>query len=156
MDYAQSEYLLPVFNFGVLHLELNTALFILVLFLSVAFVLNRLLFQPVLRTLDARTTLVNGVREDNARKQDEITRLTREYETRMNQIRGEIDQFRQEARREGARQAEGILSRAHEASEERLARSMDEMEREIAAVRGDVLRGAGRLAERITQRLLER
>jgi F-type H+-transporting ATPase subunit b len=156
MDYTQSEYLVPIFDYGVLHLELNTALFILFLFLIAMFLLNRLLFRPVLRTLDQRAALVNGIREDNARKQHEIARLTEEYEARMEEIRSEIDQFRQKARRESGRQAEAILTQARRDAEERLGRSMGELEREIARLRAEVLRGAGTLAEQITVRILER
>jgi F-type H+-transporting ATPase subunit b len=156
MDYTQSEYLVPIFDYGVLHLELNTAVFILALFLIVTFVLNRMLFRPVLRTLDARAALVNGVREDNAKKQDEIAQLTREYETRMDEIRHELDRFRQDARRQASRDAEAILGRARDDSEKRLAKSMGELDAEINRLRGEVLGSAGALAQHITTRILER
>ena len=156
MDYTQSEYLVPIFNYGVLHLELNTAFFILVVFLFVTFALNRLLFQPVLRTLERRAALVEGIRAGNTGKQQEIAQLTRQYEARMDEIRGEIDRFRQERRREAGRDAEAILAQAREASEARLARSMEELQRQLAEVRTDVLKGTGRLAEQITRRILER
>lgn len=156
MDYTQSEYLVRIFDYGVLHLELNTALFILALFLTVTFVLNRLLFRPVLLTLDARAALVTAVREDNTRKQGEIDRLTAEYEARMDEIRAELDRFRQEARRETAQQVEGILSRARTQAEQRLATAMGELERDMQQVRKDVLQGAGQLAQQITRRVLER
>ena len=156
MDYTQSEYLVRIFDYGVLHLELNTALFILALFLTVTFVLNWMLFRPVLRTLDARAALVSGVREDNARKQAELDRLTREYETRMDEIRAELDKFRQEARRETGRQVEAIVGRARQDAEQRLAQVMGELDREIQRVRGEVLGGAAQLAQHITQRILER
>jgi F-type H+-transporting ATPase subunit b len=156
MDYTQSEYLVPIFDYGVLHLELNTAIFILALFAIVTLLLNMLLFRPVLRTLDARAALVTGVRDDNARKQAEIDRLTREYETRMDEIRAELDRFRQDARRDTAREVEAILSRARESAEQKLSKAMGELEAELGTVRSDVLGTAGDLARHISQRILER
>lgn len=156
MDYTQSEYLVPIFNYGVLHLELNTALFILAVFLIVTFFLQRWLFRPVLRTLRNRNALMEGIREGNAEKQQDISRLTKEYEERMDQIRAEIDQFRQERRREASRDAGAILARARETAEAELSRSMEDMERAMVQVRDDVLKNSGRLAEEITQRILGR
>ena len=50
MNFRDSEYLIPIFDFDILNMQLNTPLFILALVLLVMFLMNRLLFQPVLRT----------------------------------------------------------------------------------------------------------
>jgi len=154
MNYRASEHLIPIFDYGVLHLELNTALFILVLFLAVMLLLNRLLFKPVLRTLDGRAALLTGIQADNARKEQEIAKLTREYETRMAKIRDEVDQLRKESRRESAKAAEGILAAARQAAEQKLSAALAELEREIQRSRAEALAGAKGLAGQITRRVL--
>jgi F-type H+-transporting ATPase subunit b len=154
MNYRASEHLIPIFDYGVLHLELNTALFILVLFLVVMFALNWLLFKPVLRTLDGRAALLAGIQTDNARKEQEIAKLTREYETRMAQIRDEIDRLRQDSRRESAKAAEGIVSAARQAAEQKMSSVLAELQREVARVRAEALAGAKSLAAEITRRVL--
>jgi len=154
MDYRASEHLIPIFDYGVLHLELNTALFILVLFLVVMVALNRLLFRPVLRTLDNRAALLSGIQTDNARKEQEIARLTKEYEERMAQIRDEIDQIRRQSRRESAQAAESIMAQARQAAEQKMSAALADLEREIEAVRKQALQGARGLATRIAQRVL--
>ena len=154
MDYRASEYLIPIFDYGVLHLELNTALFILALFLVVMFLLNRLLFKPVLRTLDGRAALLTGIQADNARKAQEIAKLTGEYETRMAKIRDEVDRLRREARRESAKAAEGILAGARQAAEQNMSAALVELEREIQRARTEAMAGAKGLAGQITRRVL--
>jgi len=154
MDYRASEHLIPIFNYGVLHLELNTALFILVLFLTVMFLLNRLLFKPVLRTLDGRAALLTGIQSDNAHKEQEIAKLTREYETRLAKIRDEVDQLRKESRRESAKAVEGILSEARQAAQRKMSAALVELERDIQGARTEALAGAKGLAGQIARRVL--
>jgi F-type H+-transporting ATPase subunit b len=154
MDYRASQHLIPIFDYGVLHLELNTALFILALFLVVMFALNRLLFRPVLRTLEGRESLVSQIQTGNASKEQEIAKLTAEYQTRMTQIRDELDKLRQQSRRESSRQVEAILSQARKTAEQRLAEAMAGLEQEMSRLRAEALADARRLAEQIARRVL--
>ncbi len=156
MDYKASEYLIPVFDYGVLHLELNTALFILVLFGIVVFALNGLLFRPVLRSLDNRTALVEGIQSDNAAKEAEIERLAEEYRANLDRVREEVAQFRQENRRAASLEAESILAVARETTERELEAALATLETEMAGLRREALGNVERIAQQITQRVLER
>ena len=155
MDYKASEYLIPVFDYGVLHLELNTALFILVLFGIVVFSLNRLLFRPVLRTLDNRTALVEGIQSDNAAKEAEIERLTEEYRANLERVREEVAQFRQETRRAASLEADSILAAARETAERELEAGLATLKSQMAGLRAEALGNVERLAEQITQSVLQ-
>ena len=156
MDYQASEHLIPIFDFGVLHLELNTALFILVLVLVVMYAMNRLLFQPVLRTLDNRAASMEQIREATARHAGEVEQLEKNYEARLAKVREEVLQFRNEARREAQAEVAAILDEAREASGRDLESSLSGLEEELKALRGELFAGVEGLSERITQRVLEK
>ena len=120
MEYRVSEHLLPVFDYGVLHLELNTALFIFGLVLIVMFALNRLLFRPVLRSLDNRAALLGEVRESTHRREKEIENLEADYRRRLAQVREEVNRFRQEVRREAQQEVDAILAEARRVADREL------------------------------------
>ena len=54
MNFRDSDHLIPIFDFDILNMQLNTPLFILALVLFVMFFMNKLLFQPVLKALSVR------------------------------------------------------------------------------------------------------
>ena len=62
-----------LFNFGLIHFEWTTALFVLVVFCCAVLLLHFFLFRPVLRTLNNRDK-----QQDNL--QDDITKLNQEIE----------------------------------------------------------------------------
>ena len=88
MNFRDSEYLIPIFDFDILNMQLNTPLFIFALVLLVMFLMNRLLFQPVLRTLESRESFLGGLAEAAAGQREEIQRLSEDYEQNLEKVRG--------------------------------------------------------------------
>ena len=145
---------IKVFDFGLLHMEVNTPLFILALVLVLMFALNFLLFRPVLRTLDnrkAHAAAQNGAAESAAA---EIDRLAGQYETDLAHMRSEVAQVRQEGHQ--AAQAEGsrILSLAREAAQADFEAAIAELRQQIGEAGAELEAAATGLAEQISQRLI--
>ena len=156
MDYTESDYLIPIFDFGLgLHLELNTALFIFVLVLIVMFSMNRLLFEPVLRTLDNRSQMLGKLRESTQQRLREIEALDRDFQTQLARVREEVNIYRQEARRDAQDAVEAVLADARRAVEADLTSAMSELEKEAHRLRDELTERVGGLARQITHRVLE-
>ncbi len=94
-----------VFNYGLLHLEWTTALFIFIVFIITMFCLNTLLFKPIIRTLDARKAKVDKDNEEVKRLTDTIETSKNNYQEKLNAINEKIRATRKEALQEAKEQA---------------------------------------------------
>lgn len=155
MDYKNSQYLIEIFDFDVLHLELNTALYTFVLVLVVMFFMNRLLFRPVLRTLENRARAAQSLQEATAGHREEIARLAEDYDARLSHVRGEVAIIRQESHREIQQAVDAILEQARQASQAEFRSALEELTRQIELARVELGASAQRLAEQAANRILQ-
>ncbi len=154
MDYKASPHLIKVFDFGILHLELNTAIYILVLVLIVMFFMNKLLFQPVLRTLDQRTDLRSSLQDAAVRHQAEIARLTQDYEASLDRVRQDVARLRQESYRQSQQAVDAILDQARQEAEAEFQDAMADLNHQVSQAK-DTLGGTSQqLAQQVTSRIL--
>ena len=154
MNFRDSEYLIPIFDFDILNLQLNTPLFILALVLVVMFLMNRLLFQPVLRTLESRESYLKGLSDAAVGQREQIQRLGEDYEQKLEQVRGEVNLVRQEARGETQQAVDAILDRARQQADAELRQALSELDREVEQVRGELQQAAQGLAEKAANQIL--
>ena len=154
MDYKASEYLITLFDFNIVHMELNTALFVFVLVLIVMFSLNRLLFRPVLRTLDNRKAHTDQLAENALKDRQEIERLIETYTESLERVRGEVAQVRSETRKETQQAVEAILGKARAEAQAELQQALAELEREVSETREALQRSARELADQAAKRIL--
>jgi F-type H+-transporting ATPase subunit b len=155
MDYKASPHLIEIFDFDILHMELNTALYILVLVLVVMFLLNRLLFQPVLRTLDNRSRLMTSLSEAAQSHRAEIARLNEDYEARLADVRAEVARLRQETSRQTHAEVDGILGQARKEAQADFQAAMDDLRQQVEAAKRELSDASQRLAEQTTNRILQ-
>ena len=154
MNYKDSDYLITLFDFNIVHMELNTALFVFVLVLIVMFSLNRLLFRPVLRTLDNRKAHTDQLAENALKDRQEIERLIETYTESLERVRGEVAQVRSEARKETQQAVEAILGKARAEAQAELQQALAELEREVSETREALQRSARELADQAAKRIL--
>lgn len=154
MDYRASPFYKSIFDFGILNLDLNTPLFILVLVLIVMFCLNKLLFQPVLATLERRATLLSDLAKQAEANKAEVERLTQAYEADLARARAEVATVRQLAHVEAERASDDILKRAREAADSTLDRAMTDLRGDIQRARAELAKSAEKLAAATANRVL--
>ncbi len=152
MDFKQ--HAVQIFDFQILHLQANTPLFFLVLVLVLVFCLNRLLFRPVLRTLDKREQVMRGLRERVEGQQAELARLTESYQQQLARVRVEVEQVRTQAQAEARAAIEAVLQRAKQDADAQLRTALDELKRDADQARAGLAQSARRLAADTVQRLL--
>ncbi len=154
MDFKASKHLIPIFDYDILHMQVNTPLFILLLVLVVMFCLNKLLFQPVLRTLDRRAAVLADLARQVEADRGEVDRLTQAYEADLAKARIEVAEVRQLAHMEAERASEAIVQQARKAGEDALDRAMTELRQDITRARTELVQAAQRLAAATATRVL--
>lgn len=154
MEYTASPYLVRVFDYGILHLELNTLLYILVLVLVVMFFLNRWLFRPILRTLDRREQAMQNLQGEAREHRETIAGLTASYQENLSQVLEEVARVRAETHKESQQAVGAILERARQGAQQQFEAAMRELEAQVEQARGELRASAKTLAEQATDRIL--
>jgi F-type H+-transporting ATPase subunit b len=155
MDYKASPHLIRIFDFDVLHMELNTPLYTLVLVLVVMFLMNKLLFRPVLRTLANRSKLLKSLEEAAARSRDQMGQLVRDYEAKLAEVRAEVARVRAESTRATRAEVDAILEQAHGQAQADFQAALGDLRKQVESARGELGTAAQRLAELTTNRILQ-
>ena len=155
MNYKDSPYLVEVFDFDILHMQLNTPLYIFVLVVVVLFLLNRLLFKPVLRTLDNRAQLAGKLESTVAGSQAEVAKLAQDYEAKLVGVREEVARVRQETMRQAQSEVAGILEKARAEAQAEFQAAMTELRTEVQQAKTALGDASQRLAEKTTNRILQ-
>ena len=154
MNYLDSPYIQRVFDLGLLHLELNTFLFVLMLVLVAMFFLNALLFRPVLRTLEAREKVRKSLEVAMNSGKEEISRLQETYEKDLARLREDVAQVRSASHKEAQKAVEKILEAAREESKKEYSQAHEALSKQIAEARKGLDTVAKNLAERTIGRML--
>ena len=154
MDYTQSPYLIRVFDFDLLHMEVNTPLFILALVLLVMFFMNIWLFRPVLRTLENRRKLLEDLRTGTEQHRQEFDKLSAGYQRNLEDMRADVAQVRQDGHRDTQAAVEAILTQARQAAAQEFETSLQALKEETETARRQLMESAGGLAEQVTSRVI--
>lgn len=143
-----------LFDFGMLHLEWPTALFVFVVFLLTMIVLNSLLFKPILRTLEARQAEIDKSKEEAAKAKMKNEQAQNDYESKLADMRETIHRSRQEALDEAMKNASQLIDQAKKS----MASKIEDAEKEIQTEQKKALDEAasitGDLAKMIKARVL--
>lgn len=155
MNFRDSEYLIPIFDFDILNMQLNTPLFIFALILLVMFFMNKLLFRPVLTTLESREGRLAGLSKGVAGQREEIGRLTADYEQKLEKVREEVAQVRQDARKETEEAVQVILSGARQDAQAELGQALSELGKEVEQAKSELRQAAQGLADKAANQILD-
>ena len=77
-------------DYGLLHLQLATPTAVLIVLFILIITLNKLLFQPVLRTLDNRIEVINKSQNRVIQINEELERLKEEFQQKLDAVRTEV------------------------------------------------------------------
>ena len=152
MDYRQHAF--QIFDFQILHLQLNTPLFILALVLIVMASLHWLLFRPVLRTLDGRQQELERLNTQTEGQQAELAKLTERYKRDLDLARAEVAHVRQQGHAVAQQAQDKVLEQARLEADKQLDHAMAALRNDVQQARRDLGRLAQTLAEETTQRVL--
>jgi F-type H+-transporting ATPase subunit b len=125
-------------------------------FLLLAFILNRLMFRPILRTLNKRTQYFQETRTEIEKLEKEAQRLKSEYFENEKLARKEAVRERTEIRNKGLSEVEKMLTESREQVASIRAEADQNARREMKNLRPSVQQEAGQLADEIMEQVIGR
>jgi len=138
-------------------IELNwTFLVQMVNFLVLMFVLNKILYKPILRILDERDEKIVGGQEKIKQVEEKSQRMFTEYTDRIYEGRVAALEAKNSARKDAEVQANEIIVEARKKAEEMIAQVRLEMAQEVGKAKKDIETELGSMATSIAGRVLGR
>lgn len=138
-------------------ISINATLVVQIIqFLILMFVLNRVLFRPMLNTISQREEYIRKSKERINTLENEVERLREEYATRQANTRKEVTQERAELRRSGKDEMAGFLQESRKEVEKIRTGADKEAERELENNRPKLQDKADQLAYQIMEKVIGR
>ena len=118
--------------------------------------LNTLIFQPILKVIDARTTAVRGARELAESASSKAAAAAAEYDIKLNAARADVYRQIDETRRAALDKRSALLADTRQAVERETQSATTRVSQESAEARAALDRDAADLANAIVTRVLDR
>jgi len=137
--------------------NIDSTLFIqLVLFLLLIWILNQVLYKPLLRIMDRRKEILDKAQEEVKNVQETIDRRVAEYEEKIRAAKMEAMGQKGDLAKEGAEAAKAITDKAKAEIAVMMGEFQAKLEKELAAAR-EVLRNQSvRISSEIAEKVLGR
>ena len=141
-------------DYGLLHLQLATPIVAFILLMVVLFALNKLLFQPVFRTLDNRQKVVETSKARTASLRVEISKLSQDYEEQLRSARIAVSDIYNEARQAAQKQKDDLLKEIRQTTEEEVEKGKAALAEEVESAKAQLQNVTQNLAGMTADRLL--
>lgn len=141
---------------GVFAGDLGNALWTLVIFGLVVFVLGRFAWKPLLGALSERERFIRAALEQAKRDREEAAETLRKYQEQLTQARSEATAIVEEGRRDAESVKRRILEEAQEESRQVLERSRREIEIASETAKKELYTLSARLATDLAGKILAR
>jgi F-type H+-transporting ATPase subunit b len=102
----------------------------IVLFIMI-YALNKLLFQPVLRTLDNRTDAIAKSEQSVIQVSEEVESLKQDFQKQLDALRTEALHLKNTGHEEGLAERESMILEERQTLENEIEKSISELEGEI-------------------------
>ena len=132
-------------DYGLLHLQLATPFAVLIVLFIMIYALNKLLFQPVLRTLDNRTDAIAKSEQTVIQVSEEVESLKQDFQKKLDAVRMEALHLRNTGHEEGLAERESMILEERKTLE-------NEIEKNIAELKGEI-KSAKRIFSKLNEEL---
>lgn len=133
-----------------------TALWVVGFLLLCTWLLNSLVFQPILRVIDQRATAVRGARELADSAAQKATAAAAEYDHKLNTARAEVYRQMDDMRKSALDKRAELLASTRATVEQELKTATGRVQQESNEARAALDRDAHNLAGAIVSRVLGR
>ena len=141
-------------DYGLLHLQLATPFAVMIVLFIMIYDLNKLLFQPVLRTLDNRSDAITKSQQTVIQVTEEVESLKQEFQQKLDAIRTEALHIKNTEHKEGLAERESMILEERQILENELEKNIAELEREIKSTKTIFTKLNKELSESISRQLL--
>ena len=122
-------------DYGLLHLQLATPFAVLIVLFIMIYALNKLLFQPVLRTLDNRTDSIAKSEQTIIQVSEEVESLKQDFQKKLDAVRLEALHLRNTGHEEGLAERESMILEERKTLENEIEKNIAELEGEIKSTK---------------------
>ena len=122
-------------DYGLLHLQLATPFAVLIVLFIMIYALNKLLFQPVLRTLDNRTDAIAKSEQTVIQVSEEVESLKQDFQKKLDAVRLEALHLRNTGHEEGLAERESMILAERKTLENEIENNIAELEGEIKSTK---------------------
>jgi F-type H+-transporting ATPase subunit b len=133
-----------------------SVLWVVALVLTLSLVLDRVLFQPLLRTLRQREQAIRSARELADAATARAAEATAAFEARTRAARGEIDQQIEVMRRQALERRSDLIEQTRREADAAVADATGRIRSQAEEARARLEREAGDLADAVVERVLGR
>ena len=133
-----------------------SALWVIVFLLLTTYLLNTLIFQPILKVIEARTKAVSDARDLAQSAVDRATVANTEYSQQLNAARSEVYRQMDEKRRAAMDQRAALLGDTRAAVDRELTDATARLKQQAANARATLDREAESMVGAIVSRVLGR
>lgn len=133
-----------------------SALWVIVFLLLTTYLLNTLIFQPILKVIEARSKAVSDARDLAQSAAERAAAANTEYSQQLNAARTEVYRQMDEKRRTALEQRAALLGETRATVERELSEATERVQRQAADARAILDREADTMAGAIVSRVLGR
>ena len=141
-------------DYGLLHLQLATPFAVLIVLFIMIIALNKLLFQPVLRTLDNRTDAIAKSEQTVIQVSEEVESLKQDFQKKLDAVRMEALHLRNTGHEEGLAERESMILEERKTLENEIEKNIAELEGEIKSTKTIFSKLNKKLSTTISKQLL--
>ena len=141
-------------DYGLLHLQLATPFAVMIVLIIMIYALNKLLFQPVLRTLDNRNDAIAKSQQSVIQVTEEVESLKQEFQQKLDALRTEALHIRNSAHEESIVERESMILKERKTLENELEKNIAELEGEIKSTKTIFSKLNKELSKSISKQLL--
>lgn len=147
----------PVLLSGSPILDVDATLLIyLAVFFALFFILNGLVFRPMMALFDAREKAIDGAKRDARNLEKRAEEKLEAFEQEMGKVRKEVGAERDRMKAEAALVERELLAKVRGETEKLLSEASAQMNAEAARVREGIAANSPALARQIATKLLGR
>ncbi len=128
----------------------------LIIFIATIFILNSLLFKPLIGVVEKREKLTTGRIKEAKELEEKVEQIMREYRAKLDEIRAKAMEERNEIRREAQAAAEDLIGRTHKEAQALLEEARSRLNLETQDIRERIKPEIEVLAREIVLQVLGR
>ena len=141
-------------DYGMLHLQLATPTAVLVVILVMVFSLNKLLFEPILRTLDNRKESIEKNQNKVIHANEELEKLEDEFQKKINKVSTEVLHLKNSGYEKGIAKRELLISEKRTELHIELEKNLNELNGQIKTTKNEFSKLNQELSASISKQLL--
>ena len=134
----------------------KTLIIQIVIFIAAIFILNSLLFKPLLQLVERREQLTTGRIKEAKELERKVEQIIKEYKEKLDEVRAKAMEERNEIRRQAQAAAEEMIAKAHNEVQALLEDARAKLELEAREIRAKIKPEIEMLARNMASQVLGR